>query len=99
MKRTHVCSVPGCPYLAPCPDHSRPANARWSDRDPGAQARFRQALIARAFGHCERCGGPGTVAHHVKPGYTAECGLLLCDDCHQAVDSKARRTRKPWLHR
>lgn len=95
MKRAHVCSTPGCPHLQPCPTHARDRNARWSEeRDGPAQERFRRALIARSFGHCERCGMPGTVAHHVRPGYEPECGLYLCDDCHTKVDNKARRTRR-----
>jgi hypothetical protein len=74
----------------------RDRNARWGERDRAAQERFRQALIARSFGHCERCGAPGTVAHHVRPGYEPECGVYLCEDCHVAVDDKARRR---GLHR
>lgn len=50
--------------------------------------------MARSFGHCERCGGLATVAHHVKPGYDPESGLALCDECHMAVDDKARSTKK-----
>jgi hypothetical protein len=78
----------------PCPDHGRPANARWSERDPAAQDFFRRAVFARSLGHCERCGGRATVAHHIKPGYEPECGLALCDDCHQAIDTKARSTTR-----
>jgi hypothetical protein len=76
----------------PCPDHSRPVNARWSERDPSAQTFFRRAVFARSLGHCERCGERATVAHHVRPGYEPDCGLALCDACHQAIDDKARAT-------
>jgi hypothetical protein len=94
-RRAHVCSKPGCPHLAPCPDHARDPNASWStDRDYGAQTRFRKLVFARAFGHCERCGARATVAHHVRPGYEPECGLALCDDCHTEIDNKARRTHR-----
>jgi hypothetical protein len=50
-------------------------------------------VFARSLGHCERCGARATVAHHVRPGYEAECGLALCDECHMEIDSKARPTR------
>lgn len=93
MKRHHVCSKPGCPNFAPCPEHSRPRNASWSeDRDLAKQYHFRKALLTRAGGVCERCGvAPATVAHHVRPGYGEQCGLALCDACHMALDHKARR--------
>lgn len=61
-------------------------------RDRAAQHRFRQALIARSGGHCERCRttqGP-MQAHHTKPGYTPDCGLLLCTACHKLEDKHAR---------
>ena len=92
-ERTHVCSEPGCPQLVPCPKHGRQPGEAWSTRDYRAQARFRKAVWARSFGHCERCGQPAKVAHHVKPGYDAECGLALCDECHMAIDNKARPSR------
>jgi hypothetical protein len=80
--------------LAPCPTHGRDPNASWSpDRDYHAQERFRREVLTRSFGHCERCGVLATQAHHIKPGYTADCGIALCDECHQAVDDKARPTR------
>lgn len=94
-RRTHVCSTPGCPHLAPCPIHSRPENASWSpERDYGAQERFRRLVFARSFGHCERCGARATVAHHDRPGYDPSCGRALCDDCHAAVDNKARKVKR-----
>lgn len=82
-----------CPHLKPCPVHpERDRNAPWSrDRDPKAHARFARALRQRSGGTCERCHHqPAQVAHHVKPGYDASCGLDLCDDCHRAVDTHAR---------
>jgi hypothetical protein len=95
LRRRHVCSTPGCPHLTPCPEHGRPVNASWTpDRDYGAQEHFRNAVFARSLGHCERCGERATVAHHVRPGYAPECGLALCDACHQALDDKARSTRR-----
>ena len=78
----------------PCPTHARPRNARWSrERDGRRQAWFRKQVMFRSGGVCERCKtAPATVAHHVRPGYEAEFGLALCDDCHIALDEKARRT-------
>jgi hypothetical protein len=92
-RRSHVCSTPGCPHLEPCPEHARPRNARWSqERDPRAQAWFRQQVLFRAQGVCERCQvARATVAHHVRPGYEPEHGQALCDDCHMELDEKARR--------
>jgi hypothetical protein len=91
ITRTHVCSVPGCPQLAPCPTHARDTTGGYSERDKRAQAFFRKAVMARSRGVCERCQrAPATVAHHVRPGYDAECGLALCRPCHRAVDNKAR---------
>ena len=94
-RRSHVCSQPGCPQLAPCPTHSRRRDAHWSDdRDDRAQAFFRKAVMFRSGGTCERCrAAPATQAHHVRPGYDPDGGLALCDDCHMALDDKARRTR------
>jgi hypothetical protein len=96
MKREHVCSTPGCPELTPCPKHSRPRDASWSvERDHRAQSWFRKQVMARSGGLCERCQrAPAAVAHHVKPGDDADCGLALCDACHAAVDDKARTTRR-----
>jgi hypothetical protein len=96
VRRTHVCSVPGCPNLVPCPTHARPRNARWSpERDPRAQAWFRKQVMFRSGGTCERCRvQPATTAHHDRPGYEPECGRALCDDCHMAVDPKARRSTR-----
>jgi len=92
MRRTHVCSTPGCPNLVPCPTHGRPANARWSrERDPHAQAWFRDQVFWRANGICERCRvAKATVAHHDRPGYDPECGRALCQSCHREIDTHAR---------
>jgi hypothetical protein len=96
QRPAHVCSVPGCPELTPCPTHSRPADAPWTpDRDHRLQRWFRKLLMSRSDGICERCRrAPATVAHHVRPGYDADCGLALCDACHMALDNKARPTRR-----
>lgn len=94
IKRFHVCGRPGCPELTPCPKHSRPRNARWSEnRDGPAHDWFAKQVMFRAGGVCERCHErAATQAHHVRPGYDPEHGLALCDDCHAALDNKARRT-------
>ena len=58
------------------------------------QAWFRKQVMFRSGGICERCGQrSATQAHHVRPGNDATHGLALCDDCHIALDTKARRTR------
>jgi hypothetical protein len=92
-RKQHVCSEPGCPVLQPCSEHGRDESKGWTTRDYQAQAFFRRSVFARSSGMCERCDAIATVAHHVKPGYEPECGLALCDDCHMAIDNKARRTR------
>jgi 5-methylcytosine-specific restriction endonuclease McrA len=82
-----------CPHLTPCPVHPpRPANAHWSpDRDSTQQARFRKQVLARDGGKCTRCGSTWKlVAHHIKPGYTPDCGTTLCGRCHGEVDKNAR---------
>jgi hypothetical protein len=90
----HVCSEPGCPQLAPCQTHGRSEHEGWTSRDRKSQDFFRRSVFARSSGWCERCTKrPATVAHHVKPGYEPGCGLALCDECHMAIDNKARRTR------
>ena len=95
MKRTHVCAEPGCPQLTPCPTHGRRPGESWGQRDTKMQNYFRRAVASRANGVCERClERPGVVAHHVRPGFEPECGLWLCDDCHKAIDTKARTTRR-----
>jgi len=66
----------------------------WSPgRDRAAQARFRKALIARAGGQCEYPGctrTTGLQAHHDRPGYTPDCGRLLCHEHHRLEDPHAR---------
>lgn len=98
MKRITVCTTPGCPHLAPCPTHSRPANAPWSkDRDTSEHLRFRRQIIKQRGPACERCGwqaenrrGKGLQLHHVRPGNTPDAVILLCRPCHRTVDKHAR---------
>jgi hypothetical protein len=92
MRRLKTCAVHGCPNLAPCETHSRPANASWSrDRDRQAQHRFRQAVLQRDGHRCRRCRNTGhLVAHHLRPGYDPADGVTLCQGCHRAIDANAR---------
>jgi len=90
---TSVCREPGCPHLTPCPTHS--GHTGWSpSRSRAGQASFRAALIRRSGGACEYpgCDTPydRPQAHHDRPGYTPDCGRLLCAQHHQAVDPHAR---------
>ena len=62
-------------------------------RDRAAQQRFRNALMARAQGQCEHEGCTTRIdlqAHHIHPGYTPDCGLLLCRKHHKQADPQAR---------
>lgn len=89
--RTHVCAVPGCPELEPCPEHGR-VNQPWSkDRDMAAHARFARAVRKRDR-VCRGCGATtGLQAHHVRPGvHDPALGILLCDSCHRRIDEHAR---------
>jgi hypothetical protein len=101
VKRVHVCATPGCANYAPCPDHSRPANASWSkDRDHKAHSRLRRQVIQQRGPHCERCGwtttpnGAGLEMHHVGPKDTPADVILVCgkqaNGCHAALDTHAR---------
>jgi 5-methylcytosine-specific restriction endonuclease McrA len=99
-----ACATPGCPELVnaqnPCPQHGRPLNAHWSsDRDRGAQQRFRDAVLARDDWTCQKCGhvdhsGRTLEAHHLRPGYDIEAGVTVCSSsvrgCHKALDPSAR---------
>lgn len=99
MKRTHVCSHPGCGHLSPCPVHSRPASAPWSKhRQPGEGRqraelkRARIALVGREA--CEVCGSTDRVVLHHERGVQLvpklEHTKLLCHEHHRAVDHWAR---------
>ena len=68
--------------------------------------RLRNAVKARAFGLCEICGQPGTIAHHEivltenninKPGISLNPDLLVfvCQDCHNRIHSGIGKTREP----
>jgi len=46
-------------------------------------------LKLRSGGRCERCGGIGTVAHHISPRH----GIYLCGACHAELDDKARNPK------
>lgn len=86
-----VCSTPGCAELVdrqhPCAEHGRPLNARWSkDRDGAEHDRFARAA-KRAQPWCSRCGSSEKLdAHHGPNGES----VVLCNDCHCAVDPHAR---------
>lgn len=97
MARVKVCPSPGCPRLQPCPVHARPPAASWSKgRDTTAHNRLKRRVLAVRPNRCERCGqlfgpgGKGSQLHHVRPGDRPENVVLLCADCHRAVDAHAR---------
>ncbi len=81
---------------------------RWSGKGQSnmvAAYKEKAAALARAGGHCEKCGSEGVArgrrshlfeVHHVQPG--AENGgnerenlLVLCLDCHDAERAAERR--------
>lgn len=99
-----VCSHPSCATLVsrenPCPQHGRPLTASWSkDRDHRAHARNRRQVMASPRGNqCERCGAKPNapyplVAHHVKPGNTPDCVMVVCEKCHAQIDTWGRISR------
>lgn len=58
-------------------------------------AAIRSALVERASGLCEACGGPGVDMHHLLSGNGSRRALealdtviLLCRGCHDAVHRK-----------
>ena len=68
--------------------------------------RLRNSVKARAFGLCEICGQPGTIAHHEvvltenninKPEISLNPDLLVfvCQDCHNRIHSGTGKTREP----
>ena len=64
-----VCHDPGCPYLLPCPDHSRGSETARprsvSDGWYGTQEwRRRSASFLAKHRDCERCGQRATEADH-----------------------------------
>ena len=83
-----------------CPGH-KPAT-RWGNRDRGAQAKFRTALMKRAGGRCEglvngaRCAATTDLrACHIIPlakggTYDVANGVLLCGTHDRMTDSYAR---------
>lgn len=85
---THVCASPGCPQLAPCPEHAR---KDWDDRDMASHMRFSRAVHRRERA-CQSCGATTDLfAHHTVPGLDDPAfGVLLCRSCHRRVDPKAR---------
>jgi hypothetical protein len=71
----------------------------WSpSRDRKQQQAFRNALLQRSGQRCEYINSFGTrcnerhglQAHHDQPGYTPDCGRLLCREHHKAEDPHAR---------
>lgn len=89
---THVCAVPGCPKLEPCPDHARSANAPYSrDRDMASHMRFARRVRKRDR-VCRACGSSERLqVHHLRPGVDdPQLGILLCAGCHRRIDEHAR---------
>jgi hypothetical protein len=88
---------PGCVT----PRHiARAATGSWSPERPRAkQARWSKAIRRRAGDRCELIQGgircvetEGLQAHHMRPGWELEDGVLLCAVHHQLMDPKARAT-------
>ena len=69
--------------------HARGYDRRWY--------KFRAAYLAR-HPWCDRCGGPATEIHHVKPlrlstelKYEEDNLVALCKPCHTRVEHHKRR--------
>lgn len=102
-----VCPRPGCPHLVapgtPCPTHPPPDRNKQSwttGRDLPSHQRLKRRVLKERPNRCERCKKPfgpkgkGSHLHHDRKGDLPENVRLLCEDCHIAVDPRARRTPK-----
>lgn len=99
-----VCPQPGCPQLAPCPQHTPPVG--WTTRPsprnqsrPGNARALRDRIRRRDRGICYWCGQPG--AHHVDHiqaiadgGTWDESNLaVMHSDCHADKTARERAAR------
>jgi len=86
-----VCSHRDCPELVdarhPCPTHGRPLNARWSADRNGAEHMRDARAAKRAQPWCSHCGRTDQLDYH----HTGGSGIVLCNDCHAAIDNHARK--------
>ena len=80
-----------------CPDHTVTNGTSWNgNRDRGAQARFRKAVLKRDHYRCTDCGSDHDLrACHVIPlaaggSNHPSNGRTRCKDCDQATDPHAR---------
>jgi 5-methylcytosine-specific restriction endonuclease McrA len=85
-----VCAEFGCPDVAVrygrCETHAK-AERRRRHESTRAWRRLRQAVLDRAGGRCERCGGAAEDAHHLVPRARGGADTLgdleaLCSTCH-----------------
>lgn len=100
MKRSSVCTRPGCPQLRPCPTHDagRASNAgTWNPgRDRAAHIRFARAVKQRDGFRCQDCGATTDlrachiIAVHDGGSYDPSNGITRCGRCDRQTDPYAR---------
>ena len=91
-------AIPGWPAVdfAPRRRSRLPVQAIPQHRGCKRVKEWRIAVRLRAGGRCERCGGPGSEAHHVKPWHShpdkrvdLTNGRWLCPACHKLEERLA----------
>lgn len=71
MRPARPCPVPGCPELAPCPEHRRTpwAGSNRRARLPKNWRSMHERILRRDRRICHLCGGPGADAvDHIEAG-------------------------------
>ena len=74
-------------------------------RYASGDTKFRLSVRTNAQGFCERCGEPGTEAHHYKTRATSlslrhepRNGVFLCTPCHRSAHAKPSEFRS-WFEK
>lgn len=72
-----------------------------AEREAEALEHFRDRVLWRAQGVCERCGKPGDLdPHHMKRNprvHDPELGAALCRPCHDQVHAHQAPDWRDWF--
>lgn len=104
LKPKRPCFVPTCPYLQPCPDHSkhydrrRPSAAR---RGYGSRWQAYSKAYLEEHPFCVQCGQPSCQTDHKIPVSGPDDPLFWDPENHQALcrtchSSKTARQSSGW---